>query len=111
MATSFNYVQGDTGPQIKVTLVDEETNTATNLTGGSVTLHFRAVGETTVLFSRALYVNPDTADTGVAIVQWQTNDLNQEAGTYEGELEIVKASGLRETLYETLRFRIREDFA
>jgi len=111
MATSFNYVQGDTGPQIKVTLVDEETNTATNLTGGSVTLHFRAVGETTVLFSRALYVNPDTADTGVAIVQWQTNDLNQEAGTYEGELEIVKASGLRETLYDTLRFRIREDFA
>ena len=111
MATSFNYVQGDTGPQIKVTLVDEETNTATNLTGGSVTLHFRAVGETTVLFSRALYVNPDTADTGVAIVQWQANDLNQEAGTYEGELEIVKASGLRETLYDTLRFRIREDFA
>lgn len=111
MATSFNYVQGDTGPQIQVTLVDEETNTATNLTGATVTLHFRAVGETTVLFSRALYINPDTATTGVAIVQWQTNDLNQEAGTYEGELEIVKASGLRETLYETLRFRIREDFA
>ena len=70
MATSFNYVQGDTGPQIQVTLVDEETNTATNLTGATVTLHFRAVGETTVLFSRALYINPDTATTGVAIVQW-----------------------------------------
>ena len=33
MATSFNYVQGDTGPQIKVTLVDEDTNLATDLTG------------------------------------------------------------------------------
>ena len=31
MATSFNYVQGDTGPQIKVTLVDEDTNLATDL--------------------------------------------------------------------------------
>tara|TARA_B110000977_G_scaffold188402_1_gene256600 strand:+ start:845 stop:1180 length:336 start_codon:yes stop_codon:yes gene_type:complete len=111
MATSFNYVQGDTGPQIQVTLVDEETNTATNLTGATVTLHFRAVGETTVLFSRALYINPDTATTGVAIVQWQTSDLDRDAGTYEGEIEIVKASGLRETLFDTLRFRIREDFA
>jgi len=111
MATSFNYVQGDTGPQIQVTLVDEETNTATNLTGATVTLHFRAVGETTVLFSRALYINPDTATTGVAIVQWQTSDLDRDAGTYEGEIEIVKASWLRETLFDTLRFRIREDFA
>ena len=111
MATSFNYVQGDTGPQIQVALVDEETNTATNLTGATVTLHFRAVGETTVLFSRALYINPDTATTGVAIVQWQTSDLDRDAGTYEGEIEIVKASGLRETLFDTLRFRIREDFA
>ena len=111
MATSFNYVQGDTGPQIQVTLVDEETNTATNLTGATVTLHFRAVGETSVLFSRALYINPDTATTGVAIVQWQTSDLDRDAGTYEGEIEIVKASGLRETLFDTLRFRIREDFA
>ena len=111
MATSLNYVQGDTGPQIQVTLVDEETNTATNLTGATVTLHFRAVGETTVLFSRALYINPDTATTGVAIVQWQTSDLDRDAGTYEGEIEIVKASGLRETLFDTLRFRIREDFA
>ena len=29
MSTSFNYVQGDTGPQIKLTFTDEDTNTAT----------------------------------------------------------------------------------
>ena len=111
MATSFNYVQGDTGPQIKVTLVDEDTNQATDLTGATATLHFRGAGESTVLFSRELFIAADTAATGVAILQWQTNDLNQEAGTYEGELEVVRVNGLRETLYETLRFRIREDFA
>ena len=111
MATSFNYVQGDTGPQIKVTLVDEDTNQATDLTGATATLHFRGAGESTVLFSRELFIHADTAATGVAILQWQTNDLNQEAGTYEGELEVVRVNGLRETLYETLRFRIREDFA
>lgn len=111
MATSFNYVQGDTGPQIKVTLVDEDTNAATDLTGATATLHFRAAGESTVLFSRNLFIQSDTATSGIAILQWQSNDLNQEAGTYEGELEVIRSSGLRETLYETLRFRIREDFA
>lgn len=111
MSTSFNYVQGDTGPQIKLTFTDEDTNTATDLTGATVTLHFRAAGETTVLFSRAAYINSDTANTGVAVIQWQTNDLNQEPGTYEGELEIVRSTGLRETIFEILKFRIREDFA
>ena len=111
MATSFNYVQGDTGPQIRLTLTDDDTGTATNLTGASVTLHFRAAGDTSVLFSRALVVNSDTASSGVAILQWVAGDLEQAAGVYEGEIEIVKPSGLRTTLYETLRFRIREDFA
>ena len=34
MATiaTFNYVQGDTGPQLKLTLTDEDTSTATDLT-------------------------------------------------------------------------------
>jgi len=111
MATSFNYVQGDTGPQIRLTLTDDDTGTATNLTGASVTLHFRAAGDASVLFSRTLVVNAGTASQGIAILQWVAGDLNQDAGVYEGEVEIVKASGLRETLYETLRFRIREDFA
>ena len=111
MSTSFNYVQGDTGPQIKLTFVDEDTNTSTDLTGATVTLHFRAAGESTVLFSRAVYVNPDTADTGIGVIQWQTTDLNQDPGTYEGEIEIVRATGLRETIYDILKFRIREDFA
>jgi hypothetical protein len=111
MATSFNYVQGDTGPQIKLSFTDEDSSTASDLTGATVTLHFRAAGDASVLFSRTLYVNPDTADTGVAILQWQTEDLNQEPGVYEGEIEVVRSTGLRETIFDILKFRIREDFA
>ena len=80
MATSFKYVQGDTGPQIRVTLTEEDTGNAVDLTGATVTLHFRAAGEDTVLFSRGFYVNPDTAENGIAILQWETTDLNQDAG-------------------------------
>ena len=111
MSTSYNYVQGDTGPQIRLTFTDEDTNTASNLTGATVTLHFRAAGADTVLFSRAVYINPSTASNGIGVIQWQTNDLNQDPGTYEGEIEIVRSTGLRETIYDVLKFRIREDFA
>lgn len=108
MADTYKYVQGDTGPQIQVTITSAD-GTATDLTGGSVTLHFRAAGTTTVLFSRTLALLDAT--NGKAVLQWQTGDLNVDAGNYEGELETVLSSGLRETRYEILKFKIREDFA
>ena len=108
MAT-YKYVQGDTGPQLKITLTNETTNAAVDITGATITLHFRAAGETTVLFSRNFTIT--AASGGEAVLQWQTNDLNQEAGAYEGEIEIVKSTGIRETIYDKLKFRIREDFA
>ena len=52
MAETFKYVQGDTGPQLRITLTDEDTGTATDLTGGTVRMHFRAAGSTTLLFTK-----------------------------------------------------------
>lgn len=109
MAETFKYVQGDTGPQLKLTLTEEDTGAAVDLTGATVTLHFRAAGEETVLFSRPFFINPDAP--GEAVLQWEDGDLDVEAGAYEGEVEVVRASGVRETLYDKLKFRIREDFA
>lgn len=111
MATTFKYVQGDTGPQIKVALTEEDSGNPVDLTGGTATLHFRAAGEDQVLFSRQFFINPQTAQNGEAVLQWETTDLNQEAGAYEGEIEVVRSNGLRETLYDKLKFKIREDFA
>ena len=111
MAQVFKYVQGDTGPQIRVTLTNEDDNAAVDLTSATVTLHFREAGAESVLFSRAFYINPDTANNGVAVLRWATDDLQVDAGTYEGEIEVVRSSGVRETLFEKLKFKIRADFA
>ncbi len=111
MAQVFKYVQGDTGPQIRVTLTNEDDNAAVDLTSATVTLHFREAGAESVLFSREFYINPDTANNGVAVLQWATDDLQVDAGTYEGEIEVVRSSGVRETLFEKLKFKIRADFA
>lgn len=108
MADTYKYVQGDTGPQIQVTITSAN-GTATNLTGGSVTLHFRAAGTTNVLFSRPLTLSDPT--NGKATLVWATSDLNVDAGNYEGELETVLSTGQRETRFELLKFKIREDFA
>ena len=113
MATiaTFNYVQGDTGPQLKLTLTDEDTSTATDLTGATVKMHFKASGATTVLYSKTLYVNPGTPTLGIALVNWAAGELDYDAGTYHGEIEITKASGQIETIYDIIKFKIREDFA
>lgn len=111
MAEKIKLVQGDTAPQIKLTLTNEVTGAAINLTGATVTLHFRAVGSTTVTFSKQALVNPETASTGVCVVVWNAGDLNVDSGDYEGEVEVVLADGARETIFELLKFKVREDFA
>ena len=110
MAETFKYVQGDTGPQLQLTLTDENTGTATDLTSATVKLHFKAAGATTVLFSKTLNImSPPNA--GIAVVAWSAGNLDQEPGTYHGEIEVTRASGIIETLYDIIKFKMREDFA
>jgi len=110
MADTYKYVQGDTGPQIKVTITDAD-GSPVDLTSGTVTLHFRAAGTTTLLFSRPLVITTANQTNGVALLQWASGDLDIDAGNYEGEIETVTATGQRETQYSLLKFKIREDFA
>lgn len=111
MSSRIKLVQGDTAPQIKLTLTNQVTNEPIDLTSATVTLHFRASESDALIFSRPAFINPETATTGVCYIEWEPGDLNVEAGNYEGEIEIVRPSGARETIYDLLKFRVREDFA
>lgn len=111
MTERIKLVRGDTAPQIRLTLTDEVSTDPIDLTGATVTLHFRAVGSDTVLFSRPAFINQDIAATGVCVISWEEDDLDVEAGDYEGEIEIVRPGGGRETIYDILKFRVREQFA
>jgi len=106
---SIKLVRNDTGPQLRLTLTDSTTGAAVDLTGATVTLHLRAVDTTTVLVSRNATI-PAPTTSGIAVIVWQTADLDLAAGEYEGEVETVLASGLRETIFNLLQFTIREDF-
>jgi hypothetical protein len=106
--STIKLVRNDTGPQLRLTLTDSLTGSAVDLTGATVTLHLRAVDTTTVLVSRNATITAPA--TGVAVIAWQATDLDLAAGEYEGEVETLLASGLRETIFGLLQFTVREDF-
>lgn len=107
----INLVQGDTGPQIKVTLTRSDTGLAENVTDATIKMHFRKQDTTTVLFSMTNQSTPEQQALGVCIFLFSSGQLDIDAGYYEGEVEVVFQSGTRETVYEVVEFYVREDFA
>lgn len=113
MATTLYFVQSDTLPQIKLTLTDEVTSAAKDLTNKTVQLHAKPATGTGVAFSReATYQLGTDRVNGIAYIQWQNGDLNRPAGDYNAEIEIYDpGTGGRETVYELIKLVIREDIA
>jgi hypothetical protein len=109
--TRIRLVRNDTGPQIQLTLTNEATGAAIDLSSATATMHFKSVTTGTVVFSRALSIPALTAAQGIAIVVWGATDLNQTAGDYDGEVEITFPTGMRQTVYDVLKFRLRDQFA
>lgn len=112
MTDKIKLVQGDTGPQVRLTLLDDISGEPIDLTGATVTMHFRALGGDAALFSRQIYVNPQTTTEGKAVITWEEGDLDVEAGDYEGEIEVYwSTTGMRQTIYDLLKFKVRGDVA
>lgn len=109
--TRIRLVRNDTGPQIRLTLTDETTGQPINLSGGTATLHFRATGSTEVLVTRPLFIPGSTAEDGDAIIVWEEGDLDHPEGLYEGEIEVNLQNGTRQTVFDPLKFMLREEFA
>lgn len=126
MAEKIKLVQGDTKPALVVSLTDETSGSPIGLNTTTVRLYFRAVGQDTILAtlvgtllvgkveadgtitSTAPYNNPGTG--GRVQFSWGANDLNQDAGDYEGEIEITYSDGTKQTVYDLLKFKLRKDF-
>lgn len=109
MTDKIKLVRHDTRPQVKITVLDDTTGLAINITNSSVVLRFRAVGSTTVLdtLNGVILDGPN----GVAAFAWNANTLNVDAGDYEGEVEITFSDQTRQTVYDLIKFKVREDFA
>jgi hypothetical protein len=107
MSQVIRLVTGDNRPYIKLTLRDAD-GQPINLTGATVRVFFRAVGTTTILSTIPCSLIGD-GSTGQAQFNFPNNTLDVEPGAYEGEIEI-DFGGEIQTVYDTLRFRVREQF-
>lgn len=127
MASSkIKLVQGDTKPPLIISLKDEAGDPidVSNI-ADVVRMKFRQSGQSTVIetftasklqgyekINGALtYDTPyNIAGRGGRIqVNWSDTSLDN-AGEFEGEIEITFADGKIQTVYETLKFKIREQF-
>lgn len=110
MSEVIYLVQGDTKPQIKVTLKRDD-DTAQDVTGATIRLHFRPALSTTLTFSLTGSFTGVDATKGEVVFNFTSGQLDLDAGDYEGEIEVVYSDSTRETVYETISFILREDFA
>lgn len=126
MAEKIKLVQGDTKPALVVSLTDETSGEPIGLTNATVRMYFRAVGGTEILatVSGTLLVgrlledgSVDSASPydglgsgGRVQFNWGSSDLTQPAGDYEGEIEITFSDNSKQTVYDLLKFKLREDF-
>jgi hypothetical protein len=126
MAEKIKLVQGDTKPIIVVSLTDETSGSPLDVSAATTRLKFRAAGGTTVLATLtgsniAGKLNDDgtvnanapynvAGAGGRCQFLWGPTDLNQPAGDYEGEIEITYSDGSIQTVYDLVKFKIREDF-
>jgi hypothetical protein len=111
MADVIRLVKGDELPSIILTLTDDVASAPLNVSAATtvVKLKFRAVGGTSTLSTITCSNLTDGSD-GKVQFNFSGNVLDVDAGEYEGEI-IIDQNGSLQTVYDILRFRVRENFA
>ena len=119
----INLVANDTKPEINLTLKDNSTAAAgltldpddsstwalIDISDPTIVVKFRALGASTILDTVACTkVAPYT--NGACFMTWGADTLAVSAGTYEGEIELTYTDGGILTLFDRLKFKVRDDF-
>lgn len=128
MADKIRLVRNDTRPQLILTLTDATDGSPIDLspTGTVVRMKFRQVGAQTLTAVMEATLLPGllrqdgTVDNsmpwdvpgrgGRCVIQWTQQALAGDAGDYEAEVEITFPDGTVQTVYDLLKFKVRDDF-
>ena len=108
MSDKIRLVAGDTRPWVRVVLKDADGNVL-NVAGSTVYFKFRAAGTTATLFT-VTCTQPNGGSDGLIAFNFPVGGLNVAAGQYEGELEVAFTSSDVQTVYELLKFTVRDQF-
>ena len=118
---TLKLVTGDTLPDLRFVLKDSSTspdgvtydanNSDTwayiDLTGATVRLRVRLIGSTELVSTITGVVSDPEG--GAVLIPFTGNSFD-ESGLYEGELEITFSTGGIQTVYDLVKFKVRNDF-
>ncbi len=109
-ADVIRLVEGDEKPVIVLTLTDDQTGSPIDLSLSTtvVTIKFREAGTTTLLSTIATS-KLSGGTTGQIQFNFTGGVLDVDPGMYEGEI-VINFNGEVQTVYDTLRFTVRENF-
>lgn len=125
MAEKIPLVQGDTRPSLVCTVRDRNTGEPVSLQSGSAKLKMRQTGGDTLTaeLTGVLLPGLDAADGSISVAppydqpgaggrvmfNWTSTAL-AEAGDFEGEIEVTFPDATVQTVYDKMKFKIREQF-
>lgn len=119
--TTIDLVQGDQLPEIQIILKDSNTAAsgaildaddpttfaALDLTGGSVRMRVRTVGQTSLIDT---LVGTITNASGGVVVFVFDSDTLATSGVIEGEIEFTDSSSRTQTVMDLIKFKVRSQF-
>jgi len=108
MADIIKLVKGDELPQITLTLTDDISGSAVDLSVSttSVFIKFKLKGSSTTLSTISTLRLTDGSD-GKVYFNFAGGVLDVDPGEYEGEI-VIDYNGSTQTVYDTLNFRVRD---
>ena len=112
MADVIRLVKGDSKPVIILTLTDDTTDTAFDLSsaGTTVSVRFRK-SNTDTLLSTISCSNVNDGTDGKVQFDFTGGVLDVDPGQYEGEIVVTTSGAGTQTVYDTLSFRVRDNLA
>ena len=119
--TTIDLVQGDQLPEIEITLKDSNTAAtgqtldpddattfaALDLTGGSVRMRVRQVGQTSLIDT--LLGTVTNASEGKVTFVFDSDTLST-TGVLEGEIEFTDSASRTQTVVDLIKFKVRSQF-
>jgi len=119
--TTIDLVQGDQLPEIELTLKDSNqaaagltldtddpsTFAALSLSGGSVRMRLRKVGQTALIDTLVGTITDATAGKVTFVFDSDTLDTT---GVLEGEIEFTDSGSRTQTVVDLIKFKVRSQF-
>ena len=119
--TTIDLVQGDQLPEIEMTLKDSNTAAAgvvldtddpttfaaLDLSGGSVRMRVRTVGQTGLIDT---LLGTVTSPTDGKVTFIFDSDTLATTGVLEGEIEFTDSAGRTQTVVDLIKFKVRSQF-